>query len=459
MKARRILLVLLVIVVLVVALPVSNLIVGAPTSSLGKVQNPDPEFAKALDVLQHKCVNCHTTEYKLPLYAGLPFAQGLIKKDIELGLSYVNYLQELQPADGKPVSEVVLAKTEQVIAQGEMPPARYTLMHWDARMSQADKDAVNAWIHKVRKEHYATGLASSGFENEAVQPIPQSIELDQAKVALGDRIYHDKRLSKDDTLACASCHAIDKGGTDQAQYSTGVGGQLGGINAPTTFNSGYCFVQFWDGRAATLEEQANGPVNNPIEMASNWDEVFGKLSQDADFMAAYTAVYPDGLSKEHMVDAIAVFERSLITPNSKFDKYLMGDASALTDDEKKGYQLFKDFDCATCHVGKAMGAQSFEKMGRKGDYFVKRGNPTDADKGRFNVTKNEADMNKFKVPTLRNIAKTMPYLHDGTTSDLAQVVRIMADNQVGKPIDDAQTKLIVAFLNTLTGEYKGQPLQ
>lgn len=459
MKARRILLVILVVVVLVLALPISNLIVGAPGTSLGSIDKADPEFAKAVHVLERKCVNCHTTEYKLPLYAGLPFAQGIIKKDIEEGTSYANLVQELKPADGKPVSEVVLAKIEQETAHKTMPPARYTFMHWDARLSEEDQQAIAAWVHKVRKAHFATGTASSGFETDALQPLPQSIELDQAKVALGDRIYHDKRLSKDDTLSCASCHDLAKGGTDQAQYSTGVGGQMGGINSPTTFNSGFCFVQFWDGRAATLEDQADGPVNNPIEMASNWPEVFGKLSQDAEFMAAYTAVYPDGLSKEHMVDAIAEFERSLITPNSKFDKYLMGDASALTDDEKKGCQLFKDFDCATCHVGKAMGAQSYEKMGRKGDYFAKRGNLTDADNGRFNVTKNEADRHKFKVPTLRNIAKTMPYLHDGSTSDLAEVVRIMAENQAGKPIDEPQVQSIVAFLNTLTGEYKGQPLQ
>ena len=458
MKKRRVLFVLVAIIVLALALPVSNLVAGAPKTSLGKIQNPDPEFAKVLDILEHKCVNCHTTEYKLPLYAGLPFAQGLIKKDIELGTSYVNYLQELQPADGKPVSEVILAKTEQAIAQKAMPPARYTFMHWDARISDADREALYAWIHKLRKEHYATGLASSGFENEAIQPLPTSIALNEAKVALGDRIYHDKRLSKDDTLACASCHGLDKGGTDQAQYSSGVGGQKGGINSPTTFNSGFCFVQFWDGRAATLEDQADGPVNNPVEMGSNWPEVFGKVSQDADFMQAYSAVYPDGLSKENMTDAIAEFERSLITPNSKFDKYLMGDAAALTDDEKKGYQLFKDFNCATCHVGKAMGAQSFEKLGLKADYFAKRGNLTDADNGRFSVTKNEADKHKFKVPTLRNINKTIPYLHDGSTSDLAEVVRIMAENQVGKPIGEPQVKLIVAFLNTLTGEYKGQPI-
>jgi cytochrome c peroxidase len=282
---------------------------------------------------------------------------------------------------------------------------------------------------------------------------------DEQKVALGDRIFHDPRLSKDDTLSCASCHALDKGGTDQERYSTGVGGKKGDINSPTVFNSGFHFVQFWDGRAKDLEEQADGPVNNPIEMASNWPEVIGKLAKDEEFVAAFTAVYPAGLEKDSFLDAIATFERSLITPNSRFDKFLKGDADALTPAEKQGYELFKSFSCATCHVGKNIGGRTFEEMGRAEDYFKARGDVIKPDHGRFNVTKEDGDLHRFKVPTLRNIAVTWPYFHDGTVVNLADAVRTMARVQVGKKITDDEVAKILAFLNALTGEYRGKLLE
>jgi cytochrome c peroxidase len=218
--------------------------------------------------------------------------------------------------------------------------------------------------------------------------------------------------------------------------------------------------QFWDGRAATLEEQAAGPVHNPIEMGSNWEEVIPKLEKDKEYVEAFKALYPDlGISGEAIVDAIATFERSLNTPNSRFDQYLRGDEDAINEDEKKGYELFKASGCATCHVGPAMGGESFERMGLKGDYFADRGNVQEVDEGLANFTKNEDDRHKFKVPSLRNIAVTYPYFHDGQTTDLKEAVKTMATYQEGLELSDEEADLIVKFLNTLTGEYKGQLLQ
>lgn len=459
-KAKKRLLTFGVILILaVLALPVTNLLYSPKSDAFATVSTSDKEFAAVLQIMSAKCACCHTKEGALPFYAGLPIARRVIERDIEQGTAYMDYEKSLATQTGESVGEVVLAKTEYVLEQGSMPPLRFKALHWTAGLDGREKAAILTWLHNIRRQQYTTVGVAPAYLIEPVQPLPTTVEVDAAKAALGDKLFHDKRLSKDDSVSCASCHALEKGGTDRVQFSTGVGGQVGGINSPTVYNSGFQFVQFWDGRAATLEEQADGPVNNPIEMASNWEEVFSKLGQDAAFVSEFTAVYPDGLTKENCTDAIAEFERTLVTPNSKFDRYLMGDVSALSADEKHGYKLFRKHGCAMCHVGKILGGQSFERMGRKADYFARRGAVTDADNGRFNVTKDEADRHAFKTPTLRNIDKTAPYLHDGSTSDLGEVVGMMAAYQMGTPLTPEDNAKIVAFLQTLTGEYKGQPLQ
>ncbi|MBM3289543.1 MAG: c-type cytochrome [Candidatus Hydrogenedentes bacterium] len=459
-RTKRMVVLVVIAVVAVLALPVSNLFYSPKSAAMGRIATDDKTFASALDVLSEKCAFCHTSDVSMPLYAGLPVAKGIIQRDIAEGTRYIDYLKSLSPGEGKPVSEVVLAKTEYVIEHSTMPPGRFLALHWNGRLSANETAAVMGWIRDQRLRHFATGDAADAYTSDVLQPLPTSVDVNTAKAAIGNKLFHDKRLSKDDTVACASCHALDKGGTDLSQYSTGVGNALGGINAPTVYNSGLQFMQFWDGRAATLEQQADGPVNNPIEMASNWPEAFGKLSQDAAFMAEFTAVFPDGLSMENCTGAIAEFERTLITPNSKFDRYLRGDASALDAREAAGLRVFRETGCTTCHAGKLLGGQSFERMGRKADYFELRGmKMTDADNGRYNVTKNEADRHAFKTPTLRNIAKTAPYLHDGSYTDLAKVVDVMAAKQLGKTLTPDETASVVAFLNALTGEYGGKPLQ
>ena len=189
------------------------------------------------------------------------------------------------------------------------------------------------------------------------------------------------------------------------------------------------------------------------------DEVIVKLNEDRKFKEAFEAVYPDGYGKDNFVDAIATFERTLITPDSAFDRYLLGDETALSAQERNGHELFQDYGCERCHVGPAMGGRSFEVMGLTADYFADRGDVGEADGGRFNATGNEADRGRFKVPTLRNIALTWPYLHDGSTSDLAEVVQIMGRYQLGSEVPPEEAKLIAEFLGSLTGTYDGVVLQ
>jgi cytochrome c peroxidase len=290
---------------------------------------------------------------------------------------------------------------------------------------------------------------------EPIQPLPLDIKVDVKKAALGENLFNDKRLSRDNSVSCASCHQLDKGGADGRRYSTGVGGTVGRINAPTVFNATYNFRQFWDGRAASLTEQAGGPIQNPIEMGSNWPDVLGKLKADAKFTQAFNAVYPDGLRPENIQDAIAQYEQTLTTPNSRFDRYLRGDAKAITADELQGYQNFKKYGCVACHQGVNVGGNMFQVFGVMGDYFAKRGHETDSDLGRFNVTKNPSDKHVFKVPSLRNVALTAPYFHDGSAATLDDAVDVMFKYQLGRTVPEQDKKQIVLFLQTLTGEYRG----
>jgi cytochrome c peroxidase len=292
-----------------------------------------------------------------------------------------------------------------------------------------------------------------------IEPIPAAVDVDPSKVALGEELFHDKRLSRDNSIACAGCHALDTGGVDKRRTSVGIGGAVGPINSPTVWNSGFSFRQFWDGRAASLEEQADGPVHAAAEMGSSWPEVIEKLSADQDFSARFQKVYPSGLTAENLRDAIATFERSLVTPNSAFDQFLNGDESALTEQQAAGYRMFLEYGCVSCHQGVAMGGNMFQRFGIMGDYFADRGNVTEADLGRYNVTKKEEDKHLFKVPSLRNVELTAPYFHDGSAETLAEAVQVMAKYQLGRELDREEVGAVVAFLESTTGEYKSKSLR
>jgi cytochrome c peroxidase len=290
-------------------------------------------------------------------------------------------------------------------------------------------------------------------QDSDIKPIPQTIVVNDKKAALGEKLYNDKRLSADNTISCASCHDLKKGGTDRLATSTGIKGQKGPINSPTVYNSASNFVQFWDGRARNLQEQALGPVENPLEMGEKWPAVIEKIKADKEYAKAFTEIYGGKITKENTADAIAEFERTLTTPGSRFDEFLSGKKGALTETEKKGYTLFNDKGCTSCHSGTYLGGNSYQTMNP--DYFKDRGGKiTDADMGRFNVTKKEEDRHMFKVPMLRNIAETAPYFHDGSVKTLEQAVKLMSKYQLGAELSNDEAKAIAAFLKTLTGKYK-----
>lgn len=290
---------------------------------------------------------------------------------------------------------------------------------------------------------------------EPIRPISSPTELNQDKVALGHRLFHDRRLSGNDTISCAHCHDLGKGGTDHQARSIGINSEIADANAPTVFNCSLNFKQFWDGRAATLEEQIDGPIHGPKEMNSSWPPILEKLRGDQSYVATFAQFYPDGIQSSSVKDAIATFERSLLTPNSRFDRYLRGDVNAINEEEKEGYQLFKTYGCVSCHQGAGVGGNMYATFGAMADYFADHEPITRVDLGRFNVTGKESDRHRFKVPSLRNVALTAPYFHNGSAPTLKAAVNAMAKYQLGRQIGVADTERIVQFLNTLTGEYEG----
>ena len=411
------------------------------------------------------CVFCHSANPDLPFYADLPVAKSLIKAHVDEGYKAFD-IEPMMKAikNGEAVNEVDLAKVEKCVADGTMPLVSYYLAHWGSSLTSAKTDIVLDWVKQHRAQFYPNTLAADEFKNEPVRPIPDSVAVNADKVALGKELYHDTRLSGDGTISCASCHAIETAGVDNHKFSDGIGGQQGGINAPTSYNAVFNFVQFWDGRALTLAEQAAGPPLNPVEMGSkSFDEIAGRLAADADFAKRFTAVYPEGLNEKTITDAIAEYEKTLITPNCPFDLYLKGDKNAMTAEQIEGYELFKEYKCATCHAGVNMGGLSYELMGQRADYFKDRevnakSGLTDSDNGRWAQTKVERDRYRFKTPSLRNIALTWPYYHDGSVPTLEKATEMMAEYQVGRKMPEAEIKKVKSFLDALTGQYQGKTL-
>ncbi|MGL5682678.1 MAG: cytochrome c peroxidase [Marinifilaceae bacterium] len=423
-------------------------------------QIPQVEMAQQVRavLLNNNCTACHSSSAERPFYASFPVIGKTVETDIDQAVKYMD-IQKLcdQLERGEKISEVDIAKIEQSLSNGSMPPAKYKAVHWGTSFNKDERAVLTQWIIEHRREHYATNLAAAHFAMEPIQPIVDGLPVNEAKAELGFKLYHDTRLSKDNTVSCATCHLLDKGGVDGLKTSKGIYGQIGGINAPTVYNAALNSVgQFWDGRAADLAMQAGGPPLDMLEMGSNWEEIVSKLSADNVLSAQFASVYPQGWSEETITDAIAEFEKTLITPNSPFDRYLKGDMTAINAHEIEGYELFKANQCATCHVGQNMGGQSFERLGIVADYFADRGTVLhdNKDYGYFNVTKDTNDMHRFKTPTLRNIALTAPYMHDGSAETLEQATELMLKYQTGKSASKQDIEKIVAFLNTLTGENK-----
>jgi len=292
-------------------------------------------------------------------------------------------------------------------------------------------------------------------------PAPADNPTTEAKVELGKMLYHDPRLSSTGTVSCSSCHNTMLGGEDNRPNSMGVNGQTGGRSAPTVWNSAFNKVQFWDGRAASLEEQAAGPVTNPIEMGmKSWDDVVTRLNSIDGYKKAFTEAFPDGsISKDNATKAIAAYERTLITPNSPYDKYAAGDQTALTEQQVRGMNKAVELGCTGCHSGPAFnGGGSFQKFPVYQNEYYQAQYHFSKDKGVAEVTKKESDEHLFKVPTLRNVALTAPYFHNGSVKTLDQAIKAMAKLQLNKDLAQGDIDDIEAFLNALTGEFPKQQM-
>jgi cytochrome c peroxidase len=281
-----------------------------------------------------------------------------------------------------------------------------------------------------------------------VMPSPDN-PITEAKVTLGRALYFEKRLSRDNSISCNDCHALDRYGADTGNVSEGVGGKLGGRNSPTVYNAAGHIAQFWDGRAANVEEQAKGPILNPVEMAMSGDPAVMKvLAADAKYRVMFKAAFPDDanpMTYDNLGKAIGAFERKLVTP-ARWDRFLEGEDSVLTNEEKAGFNTFVAVGCAACHNGPYVGGTMYQKAGVVNPF------PDTSDVGREAVTHQPADRMVFKVPSLRNVERTGPYFHDGKVASLDSALTTMAHIQLGKQLTPEQVQQITAWLKTLTGE-------
>lgn len=294
----------------------------------------------------------------------------------------------------------------------------------------------------------AIQAAAQAVKDEPIKPIRPVGEVNLGMVELGKKLYFDPRLSKSGFISCNSCHNLSRGGSDNLATSIGDKWQQGPINSPTVLNSSLNVAQFWDGRAADLQEQAGGPIANPGEMAFSHTLAIGVLESIPAYVREFRQVFAsDRIGIEQVTAAIAEFEKTLVTPNSRFDLWLLGDENAISAYEKEGYEIFKNSGCVACHNGEAAGGNSFQRMG-----IVEPYRTANTAEGRVAVTGKDADRFTFKVPTLRNVEMTYPYFHDGAADTLFEAVDIMGRLQLGRDFTLDENAKIVAFLKTLTGD-------
>jgi cytochrome c peroxidase len=300
---------------------------------------------------------------------------------------------------------------------------------------------------------------NAGRTDEPITPIPTTIDARPDKLRLGDRLFHDTRLSRGNAVACVTCHRLEAGGDDDRAITMGLDGQPLDFNTSTIFNVGLSARLNWRGNVRTLEEQNESALLDTRLMNNDWSSLQAALRADPTYREAFAAIYGGGdIGREQILDALAGYERSLVTPNSRFDRYLRGEPDAITIDEQRGYELFKSYGCIACHQGRNVGGNLFQKFGIFADPFAGRSVVTNADLGRFAITGNAADRFVFRVPGLRNVALTAPYFHDGSAQSLDDAVDVMARNQLGRTLAKEDVALIVKFLHTLTGEFRGRPL-
>lgn len=429
-----------------------------------KLLEPEPALPKNVDkkmademahtLLQAKCAACHGEN---PEFNSLVnFVSGnLLRRDIQ----NARRAWKLEGDSTVRSGLVDYLKVDHVLKTRSMPPTQYTVAHLGSRLTPQD-------VTLLRMRFSEQGAAQRRFA--PIEQVEVDME-DQVRVYLGYLLYHDARLSTNNAISCSSCHSLSMGGTDHKPKSEGVPGpdrkpQLGGVNAPTVFNAAGHIRQFWDGRAADLKEQAGGPPLNPVEMGyaapEDWEKIAEKLREDALLVSLFDYVYGGkGISGDTITDAIAAFERTLTTPDSAFDLYLKGDASAMDEDQKAGMEAFVSYGCATCHAGPAMGGLSFEYINKRAPLRDHAKGYIEGARGLCDYTKKEDHEDLFRVPTLRNVALTYPYFHTGTVQRLEEAVRIMFETQAGVCPSSATLFRVTRFLEAQTGTLRGKPLQ
>lgn len=439
----------------------------------------------AAALLEYKCAACHANDAK-PNSLLNALSLGLMQRHVD----NAKRAFLLKPDRTLRSGAIDYLKMDRVLSTRRMPPASYTAVHLGSALTMKD-------VAVLRHRYTEDGAQARMFQPiaPAAKPVSQA---DRAKVLLGQLLYNDTRLSTTNGVACASCHDLTKGGTDNKPKSEGVPGadgkpQLGGVNAPTVFNAAGHICQFWDGRAADLKEQAGGPPLNPVEMGyefpEDWQAIAEKLKKDDRLVALFLLAYGNKeINGDTITDAIAAYEKTLVTPGSDFDRYLNGDTTALTAEQKKGMMKFVNYGCATCHAGPALGGISFEHINTHADLreLATKGIPgshqgraadgtckgchgdavsvaeqaeyKEGAFGRMDFTKNPEHKDLFRVPTLRNVALTGPYFHTGTVSRLEDAVRIMCMTENAMDPSAADVEQITAFLKAQTGKLNGIPL-
>jgi len=294
--------------------------------------------------------------------------------------------------------------------------------------------------------------------DQPIEPLPLTVDFDTARAGLGELLFAEPRLSGDSKVACTDCHLQGHGMADEKPHSLAGGRPATALNTPTMYNARYLYKLGWGGKYESLETHVDNLMKNPKVMASSWELATQHLSELPSWREKFASVFKDGLTPNNVRSAIIEYERSLVTPNAPFDRYLRGDPKAISGEAKEGYAMFKSYGCSSCHQGVAIGGNVFERFGVLRDFFADRGHFDDADLGRFNVTQRDQDRFVFRVPSLRNVALTAPYFHDGSASTLESAVANMANYQLGRELSEHDKALLVAFLRSLTGEYRGKPL-
>ncbi len=309
-----------------------------------------------------------------------------------------------------------------------------------------------------RPSERARRLQCALERSEPLCPLSSLGAVNEAQAALGEKLFQERALSGDRRVACSDCHLQEHGLADERPLSRAPGRHASAVNSPTLYNAVYSYRITWGARYDSLESHLDALIENPQIMASSWERASRQLEEQSGYRERFESAFPEGLTPATVRSALLEYERSLVTPNAPFDRYLLGDEEAISDEAKRGYSLFKAYGCASCHQGCGVGGNMLERLGILGDYFADRGGERPGDEGLFARTGNERDRHVFRVPSLRNVALTAPYFHDGSVGTLEEAIDLMARYQLGRRPGSEENHAIAEFLKTLTGRYRGRPI-